>query len=64
VLTIRAARAAERRAILRRLPSTIVVERQAGFMHAADVPTATIARFYVQVARRGGATVYRLRASR
>jgi hypothetical protein len=58
VETIRAAARAERLAILHRLPATIVVERQPGFLRSVGLNTTTILRFYRPVAHRRGVTVY------
>lgn len=58
VETIRSAAAMERLAIMHRLPATIVLERQPGFLHAVGLTTATILRFYRPVAHRRGVTVY------
>jgi hypothetical protein len=61
VETIRAAATAERNAILQRLPATIVVERQAGFLPAVGLTMAAISRYYRPIVKANGAIVYRLR---
>jgi hypothetical protein len=61
VETLKSAALAERIAIARRRPTTIVVERQPGFLSAVGLTMREIQRYYRPVLTAHGATVYELK---
>jgi hypothetical protein len=64
VETLKTAAIAERIAIAKRRPTTIVVERQPGFLSAVGVSMREIRRYYRPVLTAHGATVYELKRPR